>query len=136
MDHPTILSAFANAAARQEDKIYLIFKRNDLFYKDTYLVIKGTKQEVEKAIANAYFDVNEERYTAPRADHIDLLDTPFDSWCCGACICDNIQRCTGDQRIKCGSQWKHIEHGSEKEQQEYINTIKPGTYPTYTVAYM
>jgi len=136
MDHPTIILAFENAANKNEENIYITFKRNGIFYKDTYLILKGNKMKVEEAIEKLYYDVNEERYNSPRADHIDLLDTPFDSWCCGACICDDVQRCDDNQRIKCGSQWTHIEHDSEEEQEDYINNIKPGYYPNYTVEYM
>lgn len=136
MDHPTIITAFANAATRNEENIYITFKRKDLFYKDTYLILKGNKEEVEVSIENAYYDVNEERYSAPRADYNDLLDTPFDTWCCGACLCDNIRRCNNNQRVKCGSQWTHIEHETEASQNEYINNIKPGYYPSFTVEYM
>ncbi len=136
MYHPTILRAFENATKRNEENIYITFKRDGIFYKDTYLILKGNKEEVETAIANAYYDVNEQRYNAPRADHIDLLDTPFDSWCCGACICNNIQRCNDEQRVKCGSQWTRVEHETEEEQKEYINNIQSGYYPNYTVEYM
>lgn len=136
MDHPTIIAAFKHAEERNTDKIYIIFKRDSIFYKDSYLILNGNKEYVKQAIENAYYEVNEERYSAPRSDHIELLDTPFDTWCCGACICNNIQRCTGGQRIKCGSQWTHIEHATEEEQVEYINNIKPGYYPSFTVEYM
>ena len=136
MNHPSIVAAFKHAEERNTDKIFLTFKRDSIFYKDSYLILNGDKEYVKKAIENAYYDVNEERYSSPRADHIALLDTPFDTWCCGACICNNIQRCTGDQRIKCGSQWTHIEHATEEEQVEYINNIKPGYYPSFTVEYM
>ena len=133
MNHPTIITAFKNAATRNKSKIYITFKRDEIFYKDTYLILQGNKQDVEKAIENLYYDVNEERYSGPRADHSELLDTPFDTWCCGACI---LERCNGEQRIKCGSQWTHIEHETEEEQMEYVKNIKPGCYPTYTVEYM
>jgi hypothetical protein len=133
MNHPTIVTAFDNAATRNESKIYITFKRDGIFYKDTYLILQGNKQEVEEAIENLYYDVNEERYSGPRADHIDLLDTPFDTWCRGACI---LERCNEEQLIKCGSQWTHFEHSSEKEQLEYVKNIKPGYYPTYTVDYI
>ena len=136
MDHPTIIAAFNHAEERNMDKIFLTFKRDSIFYKDSYLILNGNKEYVKQAIENAYYDVNEERYSASRSDHIELLDTPFDTWCCGACICNNIQRCTGDQRIKCGSQWTHIEHETEEEQVEYINNIKQGYYPIFTVEYM
>ena len=136
MDHPTIINAFVNSSRRNESKIYITFKRDGIFYKDTYLILQGNKEEVEEAISNLYYDVNEERYGAPRADHNDLLDTPFDSWCCGACICNNIQRCNGEQKIKCGSQWTHFVHETEEDQLEYVKNIKPGYYPTYTVEYI
>ena len=136
MDHPTIVAAFKHAEERNTDKIFLTFKRDSIFYKDSYLILKGDKEYIKQAIENAYYDVNEERYSSPRADHIELLDTPFDTWCCGACICNNIQRCTGEQRIKCGSLWTHIEHATEEEQIKYINNINPGYYPIFTVEYM
>jgi len=133
MDHPTIKNAFENAKGRNESNIYISFKRSNIFYKDTYLILKGNKEKVAQAIANLYYDVNEERYSAPRADHIDLLDTPFDSWCSGECI---LERCNDEQSVKCGSQWTHIEHETEEEQLEYIQNIKPGYYPTFSVDYI
>jgi len=136
MEHPIIVTAFENAVKRNDDKIYITFKRIDIFYKDTYCVLSGNKEYVKTAIENAYYDVNEERYSAPRADHVHLLDTPFDSWCCGACICDNIQRCTDEQLIKCGSHWTHIEHAAAEEQAEYIRNITPGYYPQFSIEIM
>jgi hypothetical protein len=130
MDNPTIQTAFKNAAERNEEYIYITFKRKDLFYKDTYLILTGNEERVEKAISALYYNINEERYSAPRADHNDLLDTPFDSWCSGVC---GLKRCTDNQSIKCGSLWTHIEHKSEEEQKEYVNNIKSGYY---TVEYM
>jgi hypothetical protein len=136
MDHPSIVTAFKNAKERNMDKIFLTFKRESILYKDSYLILKGNKDYVRQAIENEYYNVNEERYSGIRSDHINLLDTPFDTWCCGACICDNIQRCADGQRLKCGSQWTHIEHASEEEQMEFINNITPGYYPIFTVEYM
>lgn len=47
MDHPIITNAFENAERRNESKIYITFKRDGIFYKDTYLILQGNKYEVE-----------------------------------------------------------------------------------------
>uniref|UniRef100_A0A6C0IJN0 Uncharacterized protein n=1 Tax=viral metagenome TaxID=1070528 RepID=A0A6C0IJN0_9ZZZZ len=136
MDHPTIITAFKNASDRGSAEIYLVFKRENQYYKDTYYILLGNKTKAEKAIIHAYKEVAKEKRNYSRADHNNMLDTPFDTWCCGACICNDLQRCSDDQDIKCGSQWTHIEHKSEEELNNYISTIRPGYYPQYTVEYM
>jgi hypothetical protein len=136
MEHPTIVTAFKNATERGSAEIYLVFKRDNAFYKDTYYILLGNKEQVEQSIINAYKEVAEEKREYPRADHNNILDTPFDTWCCGACICNNLQRCKDDQDIKCGSQWTHIEHASVEELNNYISTIRPEYYSRFTVEYM
>jgi hypothetical protein len=133
MNHPSIVNAFKNALERESTKIYMSFKRENLFYKDSYYILIGNRTEVEEAITKLYKEVEEEKREFWRADHIDGLDTPFDTWCSGACICYNIQ-CGAD--VKCGSHWTHDEHNSLEELNAYISNIHAGYYPTYTVEYM
>ena len=138
MEHTTIITAFENAGKRDSDKIYITFKRQDIFYKDTYLVLRGTKEEVEQAIQRCYTEVETEKRDYPRADHIDMLDTPFDTWCfmeanlCGESVCDNLQ-CRKSDELKCRSYWTHVEHATEEEMSEYINNIRSGYYPCCSV---
>jgi len=136
MDHPMIVTAFVNALQRKDDNIYMTFERKDIFYKDTYCILSGNQAYVQEAIQNAYFDVKEERDSCPRADHNNLLDTPFDSWCSGACMCDNIRRCADAQVVKCGSRWTYVEHDSLEDQLAYIRTITPGYYGNVAIEIM
>lgn len=135
MNHPIIVNAFQHASERNSDTIYLIFKRQGIMFKDTYLVLCGNKQTVELAILKNYADVEEEKLNYPRADHIELLDTPFDNWCGRACISDSIQ-CSNKTAIKCSSNWQHMEYTSEEEMHKYIKHIKPGYYANYTIEYL
>jgi len=117
MDHPTIIRAFndANAFINGHAYVYLSFKRENMFYKDSYFIVKGTHEEVKQAIERMYKDVEDEKRDFPRADHIDMLDTPFDN--------DSLH-------------WTHTIHNSEEELEEYIKNIKPGYYPRFTVEYI
>ena len=151
MDHPFIVNAFANAKQRtaegQAPIVYLSFKRSGIFYKDTYCILTGTWAEVVVAIENAYTEVNkakqEEHFC--RGDHNNLLDTPFDTWCSGKCKrfscddqtqCDGQTQCDDQTHIKCGSNWLCTEHDSKTELEEYLNNIKLGYYPSYSIEYM
>ena len=145
MDHPSIVNAFANAKQRtpegEEPIIYISFKRPSIFYKDTYCILKGTWAEVVVAVENAYMEVNEakqEKYF-DRGDHNNLLDTPFDTWCCGECklfSCQDKTNCDDKTKLKCGSNWITTEHHSKTELETYLNNIKLGYYPTYSIEYM
>jgi len=139
MDHPIIVNAFDNAKQRttegEEPIVYISFKRENIFYKDTYCILTGTWAEVVVAIENAYMEVNEAKKEEKfdRGDHNNLLDTPFDTWCCGEC---KLFSCDDKTFIKCGSNWKATEHASKAELEAYIQQIKPGYYPTYCIEYM
>ena len=100
MNHQSIVTAFKNASRRGSTNIYLVYKRENQFYKDTYCILTGNRSDVNKAIINTYKEAAEEKRDNARGDHNNLLDTPFDTWCCGACICNNIQRCDDGQPIK------------------------------------
>ena len=140
MNTSIIVNAFANAERRvtdgQEPVIYVSFKRSSIFYKDTYCILVGTRKEVDLAIANAYKTVNaakqEENFDL--GDHNNLLDTPFDTWCCGDCM--EKTNCDNNTSVKCGSNWDAIEHASQADLDDYINNIKPGYYPMYSIEYM
>jgi hypothetical protein len=157
MDHPIIVNAFENARERnkmQEPKIYIICKRADIFYKDTYCILMGTWSEVNAAIQNAYKVVAEEKqeYGFNRGDHNELLDTPFDTWCCNECTisakcdditkcdyitkCDDITKCEDKTAVKCGSHWTFSEYTSQAELEAYLGDIKPGNYSNYCIEYM
>jgi hypothetical protein len=127
MDHPTIMNAFL--LARESNRIYVTFKRENMFYKDSYYILVGDKEQVSLAIQKMYKDVEEEIRDFPRADHNNLLDTPFDTWCNRGC-------CTEDTIIKCSSQWTHLIHNSQEDMDNYILNIKPGYYPRVTVEHM
>jgi hypothetical protein len=133
MNHPSIVNAFKNAFERKSDKIYMSFKRENLFYKDTYYILIGDRSQVECAIKKLYREVEEEKRDFYRADNNNVLDTPFDTWCDGGCICYNIQ-CGAD--LKCGTHWTHDEHANLEELNMYISNIHAGYYPNYTVEYM
>lgn len=136
MEHPIIIKAFENAKLRGESIVYLTFKRKDLFYKDSYYNLVGTKEEVEEKIKKMYLDVEKEKLDCPRADGIEDLDTPFDSWCNETCIYKRMRTCDINTRVKCVSYWTHVEHTSLKELNDYVNTITRGEYPQFTVDYM
>ena len=146
MDHPSIVTAFANAKQRtakgEEPIIYISFKRPNIFYKDTYCILKGTWAEVAVAVENAYMEVNEakqEKYFV-RGDHNNLLDTPFDTWCCGECklfSCQGKTKCDDNTTLKCGSNWISTEHESNAALDTYIRQIVPGDhYLRYCIEYM
>jgi len=140
MNTPIIVNAFANAKKRsaedQDPVIYMTFKRSGIFYKDTYCILIGTWSEVALAIENAYTTLvltqQEEHFD--RGDHNNLADTPLDTWCCGDCI--EQTNCDNNTIVKCGSNWDATEHASNADLDDYINSIKPGYYPEYSIEYM
>jgi hypothetical protein len=140
MNHPIIVNAFARADTRARSnepaKIFLIFKRANIFYKDSYSILTGTKEEVETKIKQAYADVESEKRDYPRADNIDLLDTPFDSWCNESCIYKRMPCCDNNTVAKCMSHWTHTEHTCDEEINTFVANIKSGAYPNYTIDYM
>jgi hypothetical protein len=127
MNHPVIIGAFANQENQannndNETKIYLLFKRANIFYRDLYYILTGTKEEVKIKIKKAYQDVEDDKNEYSRSDDIDLLDTPFDTWCSGACLCDNVRserigsERIGSERIgseRIGSDWMRMNMQSE-----------------------
>jgi hypothetical protein len=140
MDHPIIENAFANAKQRtaegDEPIIYISFKRPNMFYKDTYCILTGTWAEVVVAVENAYMEVNEAKQEQhfDRGDHNNLLDTPFDTWCCGEC---KLFSCDDKTQLKCGSNWIVTEHDSHAALETYIRQITAGDYyPRYCIEYM
>ena len=145
MEHPFIVTAFANAKQRttegEEPIIYISFKRPNIFYKDTYCILKGTWTEVCVAVENAYMEFNKSKQDEyfDRGDHNNLIDTPFDTWCCGDCKifrCDNKTQCEDKTLVKCGSNWISTEHKTKAELDTYIQQITPGYYPKYCIEYM
>jgi hypothetical protein len=135
MDHPSIINALKNAKERCLNKnddpvIYLSFKRPAIFYTDTYYILVGTASQVWVAIDKLYEDVSRERREFPRADYINLLDTPFDTWCgCGNCAETTV--------LKCSSHWTYEEHASPAELTTYLKNIPFNEYsPSYTVEYL
>ena len=154
MEHPTIIKAFENAEKRKatdsillsllhapirtnaEPVIYITFKREGIFYKDSYYNLIGTKEEVCKKIKQMYLNVEEEKREHERADGIEDLDTPFDSWCNEQCIYKRMRICNDATKVKCSSHWTHVEHASREELEDYISKIKPGYYPNFSVDLM
>jgi hypothetical protein len=145
MEHPSIITAFANAkqrtAAGQEPSIYISFKRLNIFYKDTYCILTGTWAEVCVAVEHAYMKVNEEKQEEyfVRGDHNNLLDTPFDTWCSGECklfSCQDKLKCDDTTLVKCGSNWLTTEHDSKAALDTYIQQITPGHFQNYCIEYM
>jgi len=139
MEHPIIKIAFANAALRtargQEPTVYIIFKRPNIFYKDTYRILTGTLAEVSVAVENAYTAMRAEKQEEhfDRGDQNNLLDSPFDTWCCGECT---LFRCDDKTDVKCGSNWIAIEHESKIELETYLNNIKHTGNLSYSIEYM
>ena len=140
-NYPIIMKSFL--LAKERDTIYVSFKRENMYYKDSYYILVGDKEKVSLAIKKMYKDVEEEKRDFPRADHNDSLDTPFDTWCDRSCVatcCGSTgcvaRGCTTDTIIKCASQWTHLIHNSEEELNNYILNIKAGYYPNFTVEHM
>lgn len=139
MDHPIIINAFANAKLRtargQEPTVYIIFKRPSIFYKYTYRILTGTWREVSVAVENAYRAMHAEKQEKhfDRGDQNNLLDTPFDTWCCGEC---KLFTCDDKTHVKCGSNWITIEHESKIELETYLNNIKHTGNLSYSIEYM
>lgn len=136
MEHPVIIKAFSNAKLRGDSVIYITFKRKDIFYKDSYYILIGNKEEVEEKIKKMYLEVEKEKRLYNKADGIEDLDTPFDSWCNENCIYKRMRTCDNLSPVKCASHWTHNEHNSKEELHDYISKIKPGTYPNYSVDFM
>lgn len=148
MDHPIIVNAFANAKQRasteeeQEPIIYMSFKRTGVFYKDTYCILTGTWSQVDTAIQNAYRAINAEKEEEDfeRGDHNTLLDTPFETWCCGECKflnCDDKTVCDERTKVKCGSHWVPTEHKSIDDLKAYIDSIhRCESYRNYCIEYI
>jgi len=135
MDHPVISKAFEQNISGN-GKIYLIFKREGLFYKDSYYILTGTREEVELKIKMAYEDVESEKRDYPLADNNELLDTPFDSWCNESCIYKRMPCCDNNTLVKCATNWTHTEHTSDDDLNAFVENIKPGYYAHYTVEYL
>jgi hypothetical protein len=142
MDHPTIVNAFANAKKRMPNNpmIYMSFKRTGIFYKDTYCILTGTWDDVDDAIQKNYKEISEEKEEDyfDRGDHNNLLDTPFDTWCCGECTflnCDDKPVCDEKTNVKCGSHWVSTEYKSKGDLQQFIDGINRG-YNDYSIEYM
>ena len=137
MEHPVLIKAFEAAQLRATDRgqIFMLCKRANIFYKDTYYVVTGDDKTVAEAIKKLATATDDEKTNHPRADHIDLLDTPFDTWCSGACV-NEIKPCDADTAIKCASVWHNTTFNNTEELNHYIQNIKPGYYPMYTVEYL
>ena len=151
MEHPVIVNAFANAqqsdqtsnSDSKEPSIYMSFHRPNIFYKDTYWILTGTRKEVAGKIQNAYADLNAERQEPyfERGDQNNLVDTPFDTWCSGICNhiqCDDhtVVKCDDHTVVKCGSHWIATEHQSKEELDAYVCNIQLGYFPRYSIEYM
>jgi len=139
MEHPSIVTAFANAKQRtaegQEPSIYISFKRPNIFYKDTYCILTGTWAEVCVAVENAYIEVNKAKQIEyfDRGEHNNLLDTPFDTWCSDEC---KLCSCQDKTKLKCVSNWLTTEHDSKAALDTYIQQITPGHFQNYCIKYM
>ena len=165
MDHPIIVNAFANAKTRVSSEkeeeapiIYMSFKRTGVFYKDTYWILTGTWNQVDTAIQKAYKAISGEKQDEhfERGDHNTLLDTPFDTWCCGECKflncddktvcglktvceceCEEKTACDEKTKVKCGSHWVPTEHNSMDDLKAYIDSIhRRESYRNYCIEYM
>jgi hypothetical protein len=137
MEHPTIKTAFENADKRKRKNkiIYVTFLRLGIFYKDTCYILIGTREEVEIAVQKEYKEVEEEKRDFPRAEHISLLDTPFDSFCNRSCI-SSASQCKDTTKNKCGSMWIHKEHDTKEDLQQYTDSLPYGQYGLLSFHYM
>jgi len=126
MEHTIIKTAFENAKAFQKGEkdtlpiIYMSFQRRGLFYKDTYYILSGNEADVKIKIDKCYEETKCDREEDWRADGIELLDTPFDTFCSGSC---QINKCDENQKDKCGSHWIATEFNTKKELDDYIISI-------------
>ena len=153
MNHPVIFTAFENAERRyaianaanananpndinENVKIYIIFKRVGIFYKESYYILTGTREEVAYKCIKAYQEVEQEKLEYPRADHIELLDTPMDSWCNESCIYKRMPCCRNNTIVKCATNWSHTEYTSNEELNYFTANIKPEYYTNFSVDYM
>jgi hypothetical protein len=126
MNHPNIINAFKNARTRNEDSIYMVFQRNNMYYTNTYIIMAGTEEKIKKIISTLYNDTTEYKKENLRGDHDSLDDTPFDTWCGGKCVNDikgYIHECPDENNLSCCSHWEHFEYASEVELNKRVEAI-------------
>jgi hypothetical protein len=126
MDHPSIVSAFQNAYKRNKNTIHMVFKRTNIFYKNTYIILSGTSEKIKQIIDILYHDVQEYKKENSRGDHDQLDDTPFDTWCGRKCVNISkgiISECPTANNVSCCSHWEHFEYASEQELNDRVENI-------------
>jgi hypothetical protein len=151
----TVETAFKNAEERNQInpvKIYMCFKRSDIYYKDTYYILTGMKEEVEMYIRDLYQEI--EKFNKNEDIHEDfygMSDTPFDTFCNEWCLRNNEDNpCSINELDKCASHWISKEYNTQEELNNFINNIpyiysyynyyhiiymnNPTTYENYTKA--
>jgi hypothetical protein len=146
MEHTIIKNAFEKSKILQQTDnciIYMSFVRLNIFYKNTYYILYGNKEYVETSIKELYKETEQDRIEDYRADNIQLLDTPFDTFCSGICntgIC-NMKKyniCNTNDKNKCSSHWISMEYKTKKELDDFIQNIPyiKSYYNNYEVLYI
>jgi hypothetical protein len=110
----------STVAAEEEDIIYRIFKRETMFYKDTYLVYKGDTLSLYDALYEMKCNIDEEKpFARGIGDAFD--DTPLDYFCDDHHVAGNCPNCQ--------SNWTQLDFDTLEEMTTYIMQIQPGYYP-------
>ena len=97
---------------------HLVFKKANVYNRDTYYIFSGTLREFQHAADTLYSD-----YLA-HSDRNEGDDLPWDSECSGACQGIN---CPMERGAVCSSLWKTMEFATEKELRLYESLI-PSQY--------
>jgi hypothetical protein len=113
-----------------EPVIHFLFKRNDLFYQNTYMVFSGTKKEFDKAIEGVRTDIEEDRLNS--RDPQDLAsDTPLDTFCNGTCREKGTSCDIKEKQKLCASSWENVEvYNTSEELSKRVEEI-PKDYSYY-----
>lgn len=133
--------------------IYILFKRPNVFYKDTYLVFVGTLDELNAAMHDMAVQVlcpSSGQVLCPlpnaRGDHDHLDDTPLNTFCDKTCyrtamskayadVCGTtadviplVVRCPDEHGNFCASRWDVFSFVTIEELQARIQLIPEETH--------
>lgn len=115
-----ILFIFSMCSLAKMSLTHVVYKREGIFYKDTYLFYSGTELELYDALCS--MSNNLERNG--RGDHDELADTPLDYFCLNGNECRNDER-----HPNCQSNWTQFNFDSKIEMEDFLANVKPGYYP-------
>jgi len=123
--------------------LYILFKRPNVFYKDTYLVFVGTLDELNAAMQDMAAQVLSPH---ARGDHDHLDDTPLNTFCDKTCyrtamtkayadVCGTtadviplVVRCPDEHGNFCASRWDVFSFVTLEELQACIQQIPEETH--------